>query len=554
MPYVIISPTMKNTIHSLAAILVMVPLTAVCSAQKVVPAGKARDEGKTKDDVSPAQPNIIIYMVDDLGWNHISAAKATMGTHKEFYHTPNIEKLARNGVTFTHAYQQPNCAPTRAAMLSGQYPARIHNDVYNVNDLNRSKKDVRFRGPEQSEDVAPEAITIAEALKKIGYATAHIGKYHVGGHRGDETLPENSGFDINIGGFSQGHQPTCFASEEDGRWDFKGVGRGDFARFASPYTKAYVEKNHFPESLIGQPKHISDALGDALEETIGKLHAGHAPFYLQFHTYAVHGPVEARPDLKQEAARRANGSLSEKLQEYAGFIASVDLNLGRMLTALHDPNGDGDPSDSIADNTVIFFTSDNGGTGSYDNLPLKGKKGMFTEGGIRVPLIAHWPGVIPPDTVTDYKVHSVDYYPTCLELAGGKWLPSEKEHPIDGYSFADVLHKPDIGRAREPIFYLFPGYLDIRAQPCVVAIDQVESKRYKLFYFYESDSWELYCLSDDPAESKNPIKTHPEIAAAISKKMDDWLNKDHPTWKPKYPIDKSTGNPVPLPNFEVSTQ
>jgi hypothetical protein len=101
-----------------------------------------------------------------------------------------------------------------------------------------------------------------------------------------------------------------------------------------------------------------------------------------------------------------------------------------MLAALHDPNGDGDPSDSIADNTVIFFTSDNGGTGSYDNLPLKGKKGMFTEGGIRVPLIAHWPGVLPPDTVTDYKVHSVDYYPTCLELAGGKWLPSEKEHPL----------------------------------------------------------------------------------------------------------------------------
>lgn len=147
-------------------------------------------------DASPKQPNIIIYMVDDLGWNHISAAKATMGTHKEFYHTPNIEKLAKGGVTFTHAYQQPNCAPTRAAMLSGQYPARIHNNVYNVGDLNRSKNDVRFRGPEQSEDVAPESITIAEAMKKNGYATAHIGKYHVGGHRGDETLPENSGFDI----------------------------------------------------------------------------------------------------------------------------------------------------------------------------------------------------------------------------------------------------------------------------------------------------------------------------------------------------------------------
>lgn len=545
---------MKQRIQLLGAILAMALLTTVYPGQKLVPAANPRDDGKTKDGASLKQPNIIIYMVDDLGWNHISAAKATMGTHKAFYHTPNLEKLAKDGVTFTHAYQQPNCAPTRAAMLSGQYPARIHNDVYNVNDLNRSKKNVRFRGPEQSEDVSPDAITIAEALKKNGYTTAHIGKYHVGGHRGGETLPENSGFDINIGGFSQGHQPSCFASEQDGKWDFKGLGRGDFTRFATPYTRDYVEKNHFPESLVGQPKHISDALGDALEETIGKLHAVRAPFYLQFHTYAVHGPVEARPDLKEQAAQRANDSLDEKLQEYAGFIASVDLNLGRMLAALDDPNGDGDPSDSIADNTVIFFTSDNGGTGSYDNLPLKGKKGMFTEGGIRVPLIARWPGVFTPDTVTDYKVHSVDYYPTCLELACGKWQPSGKDHPLDGYSFADVLRKPDIGREREPIFYLFPGYLDIRAQPCVVAIDDVDSKRYKVIYFYETDSWELYCLSDDPSESKNLIETHTGIAATISKKMADWLNKDHPTWKPKYPIDKTTGNPVSPPNFEVSTK
>lgn len=492
------------------------------------------------------KPNIIIYMVDDLGWNHISATKATQGTHKAFYHTPHIEKLAKGGLTFTHAYQQPNCAPTRAAMLSGQYPARIHNDVYVVGNLNRGKKDARFRGAEQSEDVAAESITLAEALKKNGYATAHIGKYHVGGHRGDETLPEHSGFDINIGGFSQGHQPTCFASETDGKWDFKGVGRGDFARFSGPYTKAYVEKHKIPERLIGQPKHISDALGDALEETIAKLRAGDKPFYLQFYTYAVHGPVRARPDLKEEAARRSNGTLSESMQEYAGFVASVDLNLGRMLAALKDPNGDGDTADSIAANTVIMFTSDNGGTAD-DNLPLKGKKGMFTEGGIRVPAIAYWPGVIPPDTVTDYPIHSVDYYPTCLELAGNKWRPPEKEHPLDGYSFADVLRKPDTKRTRGPIFYLFPGYLDRRAQPCVVAIFDIASKRYKLVYTYESDSWELYCLSDDQEEAKNLITSQPEVAAALSRKIHDWLNQKDPTWKPKYPIEKVSGKPVTPP-------
>ena len=141
-------------------------------------------------------------MVDDLGWNHIGVDQGTMGTHGKQYVTPNLAQLAKEGLSFTHAYAQPNCAPTRAAMLSGQYPARIHNDVYVVGNLNRngrggiSKEKAKFVGPKQSEDVAAEAITIAEALKKNGYATAHIGKYHVGGHGGEATMPENVGFDI----------------------------------------------------------------------------------------------------------------------------------------------------------------------------------------------------------------------------------------------------------------------------------------------------------------------------------------------------------------------
>ena len=174
--------------------------------------------------IHAGQPNIILYMVDDLGWNHISATEVTMGTHGSQYRTPHLEQLAREGLSFTHAYAQPNCAPTRAAMLSGQYPARIHNDVYVVQSLSRfsrgkgkakgiTKEKAKFIPQKQTEDVAPEAITIAEALKKNGYATAHIGKYHVGGHEGDSTMPENVGFDINIGGFSQGHQPTCFSKE-----------------------------------------------------------------------------------------------------------------------------------------------------------------------------------------------------------------------------------------------------------------------------------------------------------------------------------------------------
>lgn len=475
-----------------------------------------------------------------------------MGTAKSMYYTPHLERLAEKGLSFTHAYSQPNCAPTRAAMLSGQYPARVNNSVYVVGHLNRfgkggiTKKAAKFIGPQQSEDVAVEATTIAEALKRNGYVTAHIGKYHAGGHEGGKTtLPENSGFDINVGGYKQGHQPKCFAQQKEGKWKFKALGLGHFDCYAEPYTKAYLKRRGLPLNLVGTPKHVSDAVGDALEATLKQLSLSEAPFYLQFHTYAVHGPVRARPDLKKLAARRL-GDANEKLIEYAGFISGVDENMGRMLELLEDPNGDGDKADSITDNTLILFTSDNGGVHS-DNLPLRGEKGMFTEGGIRVPLIAYWPGVIPPNTVTDYSVHSVDYYPTYLELAGNHWRPDEQAHPLDGFSFADTLLRPNTERSRKPIFFIFPGYMDVRAEPCAVVIDEIQGKRYKLYYTYETNSWELYSLSDDEGEATNLIKKNPEIASTLSKKLNAWLSQEHRTWQPKYPISKKSGMPAGPP-------
>ena len=494
------------------------------------------------------QPNLIVYMIDDLGWNQISAKQATMGTHTGSFMTPNIEKIANKGLSFTHAYTQPNCAPSRAAMLSGQYPARVNNGVYIVGNLNRNKKpgitkeQAQFKGPNQRQDVASEAVTIAEALKKNGYNTAHIGKYHVGGHSGESTMPENQGFDINIGGYTQGHQPTCFAKKGKDGWQFTKLGRGDFDRFGEPYTKSYVEKFNISKSQIGKPKHVCDALADAMEETVEALATKPEPFYLQLHAYAVHGPVQSRPDLKDAAMSRGS-----KQTNLAGFISGMDAVLGRLLDSLEDPNGDKDKTDSIAENTLIIFTSDNGGTHG-DNLPLRGVKGMFTEGGIRVPLIAYWPGVIPANTVSDRMVHGIDFYPTLLEVAGNTWLPSEKKHPLDGESFADILFNPKLKNRRSPIFYLFPGYMDIRAQPCVVIIDEIENKRYKLLYYYEADAWELYNLTDDIGEDRNIIKKHPKVASNLSKKIQTWLGQKHPTWKPKYPLSKKSVNPLP-PRF-----
>jgi len=494
-------------------------------------------------DTLNRQPNIITVMIDDLGWNQIGVPRATFATQPDIYTTPHLARLADEGLCFTNAYAQPNCAPTRAAMLSGQYPARIHNDVYVVTSLNRygrggiSKEEAQFMGPQQTQDVASEAVTVAEALRANGYQTAHLGKYHVGGHAGPETLPENVGFDINIGGFTQGHQPVCFAHQADnGTWKFRGLGRGDFDRFAEPYSDAYLKRHHFPASLAGTPKHISDAVGDAMEETVKSFAADDQPFYIQVHPYAVHGPVQSRPDLRTDSDGDA----------FVGFVKSVDLIIGRLLKAVDDPDGDGDTSDSITEHTLILFTSDNGGT-HKTNLPLKGTKGMFTEGGIRVPLIARWPGRIPPRTVTDRLVHTVDYYPTYLELAGNKWTPSRDEHPLDGYSFVDFLLNPNLKTPRAPVFYLFPGYLDRRAQPCLTAIERINNRQFKLCYFFESGTWELYNISDDIGESRNIAKENPELVSQLASKLRRWLTQDHPTWQPKYPIRKTTGKPTGPP-------
>ena len=174
---------------------------------------------------------------------------------------------------------------------------------------------------------------------------------------------------------------------------------------------------------------------------------------------------------------------------------------------------------------------------------------MLTEGGIRVPLIARWPGKIKPGTVCDRKVHCLDFYPTCLQLAGEKWRPDPSQHPLDGQSFLPALQNPTDAQARDPIYYLFPGYMDSRAQPTVVAIDEIDGQRYKAYYYYEANSWELYCLSSDQGEADNIIKSKPEIAATLSRKLLAWLNQQHSTWKPKFPIAKSTGQsagPPPL--------
>ncbi len=519
-------------------------------------------------------PNIIVIMADDLGWTDVSTGRTNLGNGSDFYETPNIDRLAREGLAFTACRMQPNCAPTRAALLSGQYAARSGNGVYNVASLNRGSRKAsknpanrpeyshaasRLIPPSQVQDVPSSTITVAEALKDNGYVTAHFGKYHVGGHS-PGTLPEDQGFDHNFAGCAVGHQKSCFPKETESGWSFRSrVGRPELDPYAQPYSAEYLRENGLPKSLESTPKHITDAMGDALLDFIRTHRRGpnrERPFYAQFHTYAVHGPHMPRADLKAHYKGKKPGKRHSTVN-YAGFVQGLDQTVGRLIRYLKDPNGDGDPSDSIAEKTIVLFTSDNGGSHGTSNVPLRRNKGTFYGGGLRVPLIAWQPGVVPAGKVSDTLIHAVDFYPTLVDLAGGK-RPDPRQHHLDGESFVSVLRGEAQSRPRtRPICYYFPGYMDNRAWPLAVTIQEIDQQRYKFLYSYETGFAELYNLSRDIGETKNLLAEeylaeHKSLANRMIRRLNAWLVRDDPTWNPARMTDKSNGKLVPVGVPEIT--
>ena len=551
----------------------------------------------TPDPAPPANaPNIIFILTDDYGWTDVQAGPTGpnvldgVNYGSSYYQTPTLARLAAEGLSFTHCFAQPNCAPTRAAILSGQYPCRSGNGVYHVDGLNRGNGTPFYRGPSQNEDIPASHTILAEALQAGGYVTAHLGKYHVGFHEGGQsTSPENNGFDFNFGGTSVGNPGNYHANNQI----FGGNINNGLDLYAKDYNSSYINDILTPIANTNNPsfllnntlngqndeKHVEDALGDAAIAFMTEVRNGELsdrPFYLQLHPYAVHTPIgnsQARADLLQKYQGITSTDPRHNSAPYGAINEAIDQTLLRILNYLEDPDGDGDQADSIVNNTLIVFTSDNGGhIGPTDNDPLRFRKGSFYNGGIRVPLIVWQPGTIPAASQSDTLVHSVDFFPTLVEHAG---LNMPNGITYDGESFASHMDDPVTNpRERSPIFYHFPGYLDQRARPCDVVIKRVDGETYKLIYTYDtnydgnpsgnentqegldplSDPWELFAFDSDLSEindlSNNSYSNsllYQEIADGMAADLDTWLTQNTPGWQPSQITVRSSGASVPFP-------
>ena len=472
------SPSRRDFIASLAA-------AAACTLRATTDAAEA---------APPTRPNILFIMADDLGWTDL----ACFGSR--YYETPRLDRLAAQGVRFTAAYTNgPNCAPTRACLMSGKYTPR--HGIFTVGDPVRGRIETRKLLPPKNNTTLPtDEITVAEALKTAGYATAHMGKWHLGAP--PTAGPKAQGFDVNIAGTHAGHPPTYF----------------------SPYRIKTL-----PDGPKGE--YLTDRLTDEALQFID-AHKD-KPFFLYLPHFAVHTPIQAKKALiakykaKPPAGKHANPT-------YAAMIESMDQGIGRILDKL-DQLG-------IADRTVVVFTSDNGGVGGYrdagiptgditHNAPLRGGKGMLYEGGIRVPLIVRWPGTTKPGTVCHEPVISLDYYPTLCDIAGAR--PPAKQK-LDGESLVPLLKGAEKLR-REAIFWHFPAYLQAgRGALRTAPAGAIRKGPLKLIEFFETGKTELYHLGDDIGERTDLAEKLPEKAAELHGLLVAWR--------------KAVDAPIPQPN------
>ena len=482
--------------------------------------------GCSGDGPEPVKPNIIFILVDDLGWTDLGCYGST------FYETPHIDRLAERSMRFTNAYAAcPVCSPTRASIMTGKYPART-----GITDWIAGRQ--AYAGPQPCDRLLPrsfelemklEEVTIAEALREAGYHTFFAGKWHLG--QDSVYWPEHQGFETNVGGWSAG-------------WPAGG--------YFSPYENPRLESGPEGECL-------TDRLTD---ESIRFLESsGESPFFLYLSFYAVHTPLQARPELISKYEHKIDslgldrtsmettdrdwirtappqGRFVERIVQghptYAGMIETVDRNVGRLIRKVEEL--------ALDDRTIIILMSDNGGLSTAEgsptsNLPLRAGKGWLYEGGIREPMLIRWPGSGSEGKRSDVPVTSTDFYPTILTMAGLDPMPGQHR---DGVDLTPLLTGNGTLPER-PIFWHYPHYSNQGGKPGAA----IRLGNFKLIEFFEDQHTELYDLSADVGEQNDLSATYPEKCEEMTVLLHRWQEQVqaegmdlNPGYDPGYQRDK----------------
>lgn len=439
-------------------------------------------EGAAAESRPSEKPNILIILADDLGWSDLGCyGNSTIAT-------PHLDQLAREGMRFTQAYAAaPICSPSRAALLTGKSPARLHFEFVSKPDGSRPPAGTRLRQPPFPRDLALDELTLAEAIDP-SYRTGYFGKWHLT-QNNDRYL----GWGNSMGPLQQGFD------------------QGSEDRGSHPYTFTQKEKTTFddmPKGSYPEDQLTRDAIS-FIES------AGNRPFLLYYSMYYVHTPVRTRSAwLIEKYKQRLGPDATDKAIHYAAFVETMDAYIGQLLRALAK-NGQ-------AENTVVIFLSDNGGHPSFtSNGPLRGSKWNLYEGGVRVPMIVRWPGSVQPGTTCQVPVTGMDIFPTIHHLSGSRTpLPDS----LDGQDLTPLLRNPSgVAWQRSTLYWHFPFYhpavVDTRPQSSVRVGD------FKLLYFYEDDRTELFDLARDPGERQDLSSQMPEKAQELKRILDAKLRK-----------------------------
>ncbi len=459
------------------------------------------------------QPDIVLILIDDMGWRDLTCYGSS------FYETPHIDRLATEGMRFTDAYAAcPVCSPTRASIMSGKYPARV-----GVTDYIGGHREAALIDAPYTDHLPASEVSVAAALGQGGYTTWHVGKWHLGA---EPYWPRRHGFDVSIGGCHLGHP-----------W------QGYFSPYGIPTLDDGPDGEHLTDRLTDEAVRLIE------EQPLDQ------PFFLNLWHYAVHTPIQAQAeDIAKYEAKAKDVGLADvdpielgppypfsrdpdnrirrrRIQShpvYAAMIENLDRNVGRVMEALERTGR--------ADDTLVIFTSDNGGLATSEgsptcNSPLAEGKGWMYEGGTREPLLVRWPGRVAPGSTCGTPVTSPDFYPTLLQAAGLEAMP---EQHVDGVTLMPLL-QGGTSLAREAIFWHYPHYGNQGGTPGC----SVRTGDYKLIEFFEDGRRELYNLREDLSEEHDLADREPARVREMSERLVDWrqtvgarLPERNPDWEP----------------------